>query len=52
LLARNLLIWVPSENTFVDPETTNLGNDILGEFGEMSTAPTQKSFGAVLKVNF
>ncbi|HVG15499.1 MAG TPA: SusC/RagA family TonB-linked outer membrane protein [Chitinophagaceae bacterium] len=51
-LARNLLIWVPSENTFVDPEATNLGNDILGEFGEQAAAPTQKSYGVVLKVNF
>jgi hypothetical protein len=24
----------------------------LGEFGEQAAAPTQKSFGAVLKVNF
>jgi hypothetical protein len=52
VLARNILLWVPSENSFVDPEATNLGNDLTGEFGEQAAAPTQKSFGAVLKVNF
>jgi hypothetical protein len=51
-LARNLLLWVPSENTFVDPEATNLGNDLIGEFGEQASSPTQKSFGVVVKVNF
>jgi hypothetical protein len=51
-LARNILLWVPRENVFIDPEATNLGNDLTGEFGEQATSPTQKSFGVSLKVNF
>ncbi|HEX2533602.1 MAG TPA: SusC/RagA family TonB-linked outer membrane protein [Chitinophagaceae bacterium] len=51
-VGRNFLLWVPQKNTFVDPEATNLGNDILGEFGEQATAPTTKTYGLSLKVNF
>ena len=52
VLARNILLWLPEENTFIDPEATNLGNELTGEFGEMATSPTQKSFGFSVKVNF
>ena len=52
VVARNFLIWVPKENTFIDPEISNLGNDLIGEFGEMAGAPTQKAFGAAIKINF
>jgi hypothetical protein len=51
-IGRNILIWVPQENSFIDPEVTNLGNDLIGEFGEMATGATTKSFGVALKVNF
>ena len=52
VLARNLLLWVPQENTFIDPEVTNLGNDLVGEFGEQASSATTKSYGVVLRVNF
>jgi TonB-linked SusC/RagA family outer membrane protein len=52
LYARNLLLWVPKANAYIDPEGTNLGNDLAGEIGEFSAAPTQKNFGAILKVTF
>ncbi|HVG41696.1 MAG TPA: TonB-dependent receptor, partial [Chitinophagaceae bacterium] len=51
-IARNFLIWVPQKNTFIDPEITNLGNDLIGEFGEQAASPTTKSVGVALKVNF
>jgi hypothetical protein len=52
VLARNLLLWVPRENTFIDPEVTNLGNDLVGEFGEQASSATTKSYGVALRVNF
>ena len=52
LYARNLLLWVPKANVYVDPEGSNLGNDLAGEIGEFRSAPTQKNFGIILKVTF
>ena len=51
-IGRNFLIWVPQKNSFIDPEVTNLGNDITGEFGEQGSAPTVKQWGFSLKLNF
>ncbi len=51
-IGRNFLLWVPKENMFIDPEVTNLGNDLLGEFGEQAGSATTKSYGVALKVNF
>ncbi|HEX6180562.1 MAG TPA: SusC/RagA family TonB-linked outer membrane protein [Chitinophagaceae bacterium] len=51
-IGRNFLIWVPQKNTFIDPEITNLGNDIIGEFGEQAASPTTKAYGVALKINF
>ena len=51
-IGRNFLVWVPKENMFIDPEVTNLGNDLLGEFGEQAGSATTKSYGVALKVNF
>jgi TonB-linked SusC/RagA family outer membrane protein len=51
-VGRNFLLWVPQKNTFIDPEVTNLGNDLIGEFGEQASSATTKSYGVVLKVNF
>ena len=52
IYARNLLLWTPSANMYVDPEGTNLGNDLAGELGEFRAAPTSKSLGVMLKVTF
>lgn len=52
LIGRNFLLWVPQENSFIDPESTNLGNDLIGEFGEMATGATTRSYGVALKVGF
>jgi TonB-linked SusC/RagA family outer membrane protein len=50
--ARNLLLWTPASNMYVDPEGTNLGNDLAGELGEFRAAPTSKSLGVNLKITF
>jgi TonB-linked SusC/RagA family outer membrane protein len=48
----NVLLWTPSSNVYIDPEASNLGNDLTSQFGEYRTAPTQYHFGFSLKANF
>ena len=45
LIGRNLLLWVPDENVFIDPEQTTFGTDINSEFGEFGSTPTTRSYG-------
>jgi hypothetical protein len=52
LVGRNLLMWTPKSNNFVDPETTNYGNDLLSDIGEFSAGPSSRYFGANIKVTF
>jgi TonB-linked SusC/RagA family outer membrane protein len=52
LSGRNLLLWTPKENNFIDPESTSFGNDLRSEMGEFRTGPTTRSFTAGLKVKF
>jgi TonB-linked SusC/RagA family outer membrane protein len=49
---KNLFLWTPSENTYVDPETTSYGRGIRSEFGEFATNPSQRSYGASVKFSF
>jgi TonB-linked SusC/RagA family outer membrane protein len=52
VVGRNLLMWTPSSNKFIDPETTSFGNDLSGNYGEYSGAPSVRSFSVNLKVSF
>jgi TonB-linked SusC/RagA family outer membrane protein len=52
VIGRNLLLFTPSDNHFIDPEVTTFGNDLTADYGEYSAAPTTRSFGASLKVTF
>jgi len=52
LFARNILLWTPKSNVYVDPEATNLGNDLQGEYGELAGPPLTKSYGAIVKIVF
>lgn len=52
LIGRNLLMWTPQKNNFVDPDQSNYGNDVSSNFGEFSSAPTVRNLGASLKLNF
>ncbi len=49
---RNLLMWLPTENTFIDPEVGTYSNDLSGEFGEFAGGPTTRSYGLALKASF
>ena len=52
LSGRNLLLFTPEDNNFVDPEATSFGNDLNGAFGEFRTGPTLRSFTATLRIKF
>lgn len=48
----NLFVWTPSDNTYIDPETTSLGNDLYGNYGEYGSNPSSRNFGINLNVKF
>jgi hypothetical protein len=48
----NFLLWTPKSNVYLDPEASNLGNDLTSQLGEFRTAPTSKVFGVSLKASF
>lgn len=52
LFGRNLFLWTPKKNSFVDPETTTWDNDIEGLFGEFNGAPGVRTYGIKLDVSF
>lgn len=52
VIGRNLFMWTPQENSFVDPEATNYGNDLQSDFGEFSAGPTMRNIGGSVKVVF
>ena len=52
IIGRNLLMWTPQENSFVDPEATNYGNDLQSDFGEFSAGPTMRNLGGSVKIIF
>lgn len=49
---RNLFVWVPASNSFIDPETSTYNNDLDGELGEFAGGPTTRSYGLSLKASF
>ncbi len=48
----NLFLWTPDSNTFIDPEMTSFGNDLLGNFGEFNANPSTRRFGFNVMVKF
>lgn len=52
VFARNFLLWTPKSNVFMDPEASNLGNDLTSELGEFRTSPISKQFGFSIKAGF
>lgn len=52
IYGRNLLIWTPKDNNFVDPEVTTFGNDLAADFGEFSATPSTRVMGASFSITF
>ena len=51
-VGRNLFLWTPAKNNFVDPEASNFGNDLTSESGEFGANPTTRNFGGSIKIIF
>ncbi len=52
IYGRNLFLWTPANNSYVDPETTTWDNDVEGLFGEFNGAPAVRTYGIKLDVTF
>ncbi|MGV3697305.1 SusC/RagA family TonB-linked outer membrane protein [Flavobacterium sp.] len=52
IYGKNLALWTPGENSYVDPELSTFGTGLLSEQGEFGTNPSQSSYGATLKLTF
>jgi len=49
---KNLFLWTPDDNPYIDPELSTYGDGLLSEQGEFGTNPSQRSYGASLKLTF
>lgn len=52
LVGRNLFLWTPNGQGFIDPDVTNYGNDLTSQFGEFYAAPSTRVIGGSLKIVF
>lgn len=52
IYGKNLAMWTPDANPYIDPELSTYGDGILSEQGEFGANPSQRSFGASLKLTF
>ncbi len=52
IIGRNLLLWTPKEQTYIDPELTTFGNDLNADFGEYGAQPTVRSVTMGLRLVF
>jgi TonB-linked SusC/RagA family outer membrane protein len=52
VIGKNLLLWTPSDQTFIDPEQTTFGNDFIADFGEYGAQPSTRSLIINLRAVF
>lgn len=52
LIGRNLFLWTPKSNQYIDPESSTFGTDLESQFGEFSANPSTRSIGFSMKANF
>ena len=50
VIGRNLLIWIPKDQIYIDPELTTFGTDLNGDFGEYGAEPTVRSVTFSLRI--
>ncbi len=48
---RNLILWTPDENTYIDPEMNSFGNGNLQGY-DFSSTPSTRMWGANIRVTF
>ena len=53
-IGRNLFLWTPKSNTFVDPESTTFGDErgLGADYGEYGVTPTTRSLGFSVRLTF
>ena len=49
---KNLALWTPNSNAYIDPEISTFGTGVVGEFGESFGTPSQRVYGTTLKLTF
>ena len=52
IYGKNLGLWTPDGNAYIDPELSTFGSGLLSEQGEFGTNPSQGTYGASLKLTF
>lgn len=52
VIGRNLLLFTPESNQYIDPEVSTFGTDLNSQFGEFSASPSTRSIGVALKAKF
>jgi TonB-linked SusC/RagA family outer membrane protein len=52
VIGKNLLLFTPKDQTYIDPETTTFGNDLQADFGEYGATPSTRSITINLRVLF
>jgi len=52
VIGRNLFLWTPESNQFIDPEASTFGTDLESQFGEFSANPSTRSIGMSIKTRF
>jgi TonB-linked SusC/RagA family outer membrane protein len=52
VIGRNLFLWTPRSNQYIDPEVSTFGTDLQSQFGEFSANPSTRSIGFGLRANF
>jgi hypothetical protein len=52
LVGKNLWLWTPESQYYIDPETTTFGNDLAADFGEYGAQPSTRSLTINLRMTF
>ena len=52
VVGRNLLLWTPKDQIYIDPEITTFGNDTFADFGEYGAEPSVRSLNIGLSMKF
>ncbi|MGO4821922.1 MULTISPECIES: SusC/RagA family TonB-linked outer membrane protein [unclassified Flavobacterium] len=52
IYGKNLALWTPNENPYIDPELSTYGSGLLSEQGEFGANPSQRTYGASIKLTF
>jgi TonB-linked SusC/RagA family outer membrane protein len=52
IFGRNLVLWTPADNHFVDPESNTFGTDLQSLYGEFATGPSTATYGIQLNLTF